>query len=515
MAGQHSGFSKVKEERIMPGSRKTRPSWPFPYLLLLVAAAFAAGCSTANTTNGDASNANHLDASGNSVSGWVVVPTGGSHTSSATLNYTANGGSFDCANCHGSDLSGGISKVSCYQNPAGCHHDPVSGWVAVPPGTQNHGVSAKKAPGSSGFVSCQICHGYSFSGGGSQVSCTNTAGCHGAAAASPHPAEPWRGSPYTHTNVDPSNAPVCAQCHFPGSPNNPANHPAAQAPAGTPPGCFNNTLCHGTAAEAPHPVPYNDSSHYTVTTATFPANCGTCHAVTGTSPVSAAPLCTTCHVAASPLTSLNCTSCHASPPSGGAPAGAAYPNVPGAHATHIALNSAGTPIACDTCHNGLGGGTLNHYNRANNVPGENALHVPPGDAAFLTTYNAKTGASLFDNSAALNCSNVSCHGGQATPNWQTGTLDVNTQCKNCHALGTAQYNSYYSGEHQFHVVDEGLACTICHNTTTLAVNHFTTLETTTMEGPASATIGGTDTAITSWDPTTKSCTPLCHGARIW
>jgi len=252
-----------------------------------------------------------------------------------------------------------------------------------------------------------------------------------------------------------------------------------------------------------------------VTTATFPANCGTCHAVTGTSPVSAAPLCTTCHVAASPLTSLNCTSCHASPPSGGAPAGAAYPNVPGAHATHIALNSAGTPIACDTCHNGLGGGTLNHYNRANNVPGENALHVPPGDAAFLTTYNAKTGASLFDNSAALNCSNVSCHGGQATPNWQTGTLDVNTQCKNCHALGTAQYNSYYSGEHQFHVVDEGLACTICHNTTTLAVNHFTTLETTTMEGPASATIGGTDTAITSWDPTTKSCTPLCHGARIW
>jgi len=258
-----------------------------------------------------------------------------------------------------------------------------------------------------------------------------------------------------------------------------------------------------------------------VTTATFPANCGTCHAVTGTSPVSAAPLCTTCHVAASPLTSLNCTSCHASPPSGGAPAGAAYPNVPGAHATHIALNSAGTPIACDTCHNGLGGGTLNHYNRANNVPGENALRVPPGDVALLVTYNAKTVPFSFDNTA-LSCSNVSCHGGQATPNWQTGTLDVNTQCTNCHALGSSQgnpqYNSEYSGEHQFHFTQLGntaTACKYCHNTTTLAVSHFTNLATTAMEGPASATIGGTGTNITSWVPATQSCTPTCHGTQTW
>jgi len=72
-----------------------------------------------------------------------------------------------------SDLSGGISNVSCFGNTAGCHHGPVSGWVAIPPASQNHGVSAKKAPGNSGFVSCKICHGSNFAGTTSAPSCLN------------------------------------------------------------------------------------------------------------------------------------------------------------------------------------------------------------------------------------------------------------------------------------------------------------------------------------------------------
>ena len=482
----------------MSGSRKKRPMRPFILLSLLAALAIAAGCSTANP-GGES----HIDASGQNIAGWLVVPSGGTHTNFATQEYIAGNGTFSCTQCHGADLSGGINGVSCFGNPAGCHHDPVANW-ATP---AVHGADAKKAPGSSGFASCRICHGNNFSGGGAKVSCFT---CHGVSA--PHPPKPWLisgGTTNTHTTTDSTNAPVCALCHSSGSPNNPANHPATPAAAGTPPGCFNGTMCHN---EAAHAVPFNATDHYSVTNTTFTANCGSCHAVTGTSSVSGAPLCTTCHTAGSPLTALSCTSCHANPPGGGT---TAYPNVAGAHAAHIALSSAGTTIVCDTCHNGLGTNTLNHYNRANALPGENALRVPPGDAAFPATYNAKTGASSFDNSAALSCTNVSCHGGQATPNWQTGALDVNTQCTNCHALGTAQYNSYNSGEHQFHVVDDGLSCTFCHNTTTLAVNHFTALETTTMEGPASATIGGTDTAIDSWDPTTKSCTPVCHETRTW
>ena len=741
----------------MSGTRKKRPMRPFILLSLLAALAFAAGCSTANSPGGES----HLDASGNSVAGWVVVPTGGSHSGAATQEYIAGSGSFSCTQCHGADLSGGITAASCFGNPAGCHHDPVAGWVAGQPATQEHGVSAKKAPGSSGFASCQICHGSDFSGGGANQSCFT---CH---VLTPHAPRPWRGPVYTHTDTDSANVPVCYQCHaYTGTanPNNPhvpptpapggtapgcyngtmchneaghpagwvATSPAAQphgdtakkdgtvsgqgfpycqtchganftggsanvscslchtpphapkpwrasagstythtdtveagnapvcytchaytgtpnpnnphvpptpAPGGTAPGCYNGTMCHnqaghpagwvvgppaaqphgdtakkdGTVAgqgfpscqtchgvnftggsanracflchpaphapkpwrasagstythtdtveagnaavcytchaytgtpnpnnphvpptpapggtlpgcfngtmchnEAGHAVPFNTATHYSVTNTTFTANCGSCHAVTGTSPVSGVPLCTTCHTAGSPLTALNCSSCHANPPAGAA---SAYPNAAGVHDTHIALSSAGTPITCNTCHNGLGTNTLNHYNRANARPGEDALRVPPGDVAFLATYSAKTGASSFDNSASLNCSDVSCHGGQTTPNWQTGALNVNTQCTNCHGSGTAQYNGYSSGRHSTHVSGVGFPCTVCHNTTTLAVNHFTTLGTTAMEGPASATIGGTGTNVTSYSA--PSCTPSltssqgCHGTRSW
>ncbi len=616
---------------------------PIGCLILLAALGAAAGCSTAESPGGSGTNMNHVLPSGSSVAGWLVVPSGGSHTSTATLDYIANGGISGCAQCHGSDLSGGISNVSCFSDTAtGCHHVTGAG-APVWSNPLAHGAAAKKAPGSSGFASCQICHGRDFSGGGTGIACadchgpahplpwrvangstfdhntTNTAnapvcfGCHadspagnpnnphrpptpaaagtppgcfngtmchnqpgaphpvGAAwvtpppaaqphgndakaapagatgfaycqdchgtgttppanfgggssgvdcylchgVSAPHAPAPWRtsaGSTYNHTSADPANAPVCQQCHFPGSPNNPAGHPPTPAPAGTAPGCFNSTLCHGQVG-APHPVPFNDASHYSVTSATFPGSCSSCHDVSAPSTKSG-PVCQTCHVAASPLTAVNCTSCHAVPPDGGAPAGAAYPNIAGAHSTHIALTSAGTPISCDTCHDGLGPSlqNLNHYNRAK-------ARVAPGDAALLATYNAQTVPFSFDNTA-LSCSNVSCHGGQATPDWRTGALDVNNQCTNCHVSGTTQFNSYVSGRHTLHVNLFGATaatCALCHNTTTLAANHFTALSTPAMEGPASATIGGTGTGILAGNyvAETKSCTPACHGTETW
>jgi predicted CxxxxCH...CXXCH cytochrome family protein len=602
---------------------------PVGCLILLAALGAAAGCSTAEPPGGSGTNMNHVLPSGSSVAGWLATPSGGTHASTATLDYIATGGSSGCTECHGSDLSGGISRVSCFGNTAGCHHGPVTGWVAAPPAAQQHGVSAKKAPGSSGFASCQICHGADFRTPRGGFTCYS---CH---TLTPHAPRPWRGLPYTHTDTDTANAPVCAQCHYPGSPNNPANHPATPAPAGTAPGCFNSTLCHaegghaagwvavppapqphGTAAKAangfpdcqtchganfsgsgaavsclntagchgalvssphppkpwdnaanythtntstsgspgnlsvcanchrnganlttfpppsppapagtapgcfnstlchsaggaaPHPVPYDNASHYAVTSTTFTGSCGACHDVSAPS-TKVGPVCQTCHVAASPLTALNCTSCHASPPNGGA--GAAYANIAGAHTVHVALGSAGTPVTCNTCHNGLGSGTLNHYNRAKS-------RVSPGDVFFNSSYLAESGTRSFDNVSTsptyLTCNAVSCHGGQATPNWQTGAINVNTQCTICHILGTTQYNSYNSGEHQRHVGDLGLSCTACHNTATLAGNHFTNLSTTAMEGPASTTIGGAGTLVTSYSGGT--CTGVsCHGNRSW
>ena len=86
-------------------------------LLLLVAFAGIAGCGSDNSPDVMVS-----------PPGWVAVPSGGQHATSATLTYISNGGTSSCAECHGADLSGGTSKVSCFGNPAGCHHGPVANW---------------------------------------------------------------------------------------------------------------------------------------------------------------------------------------------------------------------------------------------------------------------------------------------------------------------------------------------------------------------------------------------------
>jgi hypothetical protein len=96
---------------------------------------------------------------------------------------------------------------------------------------------------------------------------------------------------------------------------------------------------------------------------------------------------------------------------------------------------------------------------------------------------------------------------------------VNTQCTTCHVLGASagspENNSYFSGRHLLHVYSQGKACTVCHDTTKLAVNHFTTLNTAAMEGPASATLA---TALnyngTSCNPSAGGLTG-CHSSENW
>jgi predicted CxxxxCH...CXXCH cytochrome family protein len=265
-----------------------------------------------------------------------------------------------------------------------------------------------------------------------------------------------------------------------------------------------------------HLIPFLDPDHLGVNQADFDSDCSSCHAVSGSSPVSSAPACQVCHTAGSPLSPTGsfgvCTSCHGYPPDG---ALGTYPNVAGAHLVHLDLDllGAGTPVDCDTCHLSLGFVTQAHYDRANGRPGAGG-RVPPGDLAFDNVYNAQTGASSFDN-AALTCTNVSCHGGQTTPNFQMGTIDVNTNagCVQCHAFGTSQFNSFNSGEHEKHVIKEGLQCRECHNmdrATPGAQNHFAFLGTTRMEGPASDTFQDS-TGNVVYNTTANTCAGSCHG----
>ncbi len=224
---------------------------------------------------------------------------------------------------------------------------------------------------------------------------------------------------------------------------------------------------------------------------TDPASCIECHGDDLSGGISGVS-CLTCHVNGSPFVLTGCTSCHGNPPSGStAPNRAgAHNNVDGHFAPQVTL-----PDACNTCHNGAGTGTANHDNGV-------------VDVNFLSAYSAKSGTAVYNNADGT-CSNVSCHGGQTTPPWLTGTIDVGTQCTSCHTYGTSQYNSFVSGQHGLHVNVLQIACVACHDTTKLAVNHFRFLNTPQMEGPAAATINSN----VNYNGTT--CTPLCHGTDVW
>lgn len=146
-----------------------------------------------------------------------------------------------CASCHGSftdpTSTGGISKVSCFTCHANGPAHPA-GWSA---GNQHGRVGAGNVAGEfTGLASCARCHGADLKGGITAVSCTQ---CHTKA---PHPDRPWIGTSLaqaSHTLGSFTNAPECYKCHANGA--NFAGTPPPPPAPGTAPGCFNNTMCHG------------------------------------------------------------------------------------------------------------------------------------------------------------------------------------------------------------------------------------------------------------------------------
>ena len=518
------------------------------------------------------------------VHNWTNFQTAG-HSKAAYAND--NVVNAVCQECHNANIRFGNPPPQCHNCHAPFPLFHPAGWSAV----ADHGAAAKDAPSANrGFPFCQTCHGTAFTGSGNAPSCINQSLCHGTSGnpatpsalnQAPHAKRQWRtsaGTPLTHTSTasDNANADVCYVCH-----RNRAN--TISVPAPTPafdpaalPGCFNSSLCHGSAVAHPTGTSWlpgglhgatakadltycqvchadtaapatNPRFNILVNTSSANSSCENCHKTNTAHPpvdpakASGAPrwyfhrlsgnkhvACTQCHGAtlqgpaeggvgprcqdchrlgppivfpASVVQPATCTTCHMFPPDG---VPNQFPNIAGTHGIHNSF--AGVHDVCDSCHSGAGYGSgANHFM-------DNVVNL-----AFLSRYNARTGAASYA-AGTLSCSNVSCHGGQTTPNWRTGTIDVNTQCTSCHALGTAQYNSYNSGEHN-RSDHRSKACTVCHNTTTLAVNHFTTLGTTAMEGPASATIGGGSTTVSTYVPSTGSCTPsntsVCHATERW
>jgi predicted CxxxxCH...CXXCH cytochrome family protein len=415
---------------------------------------------------------------------------GGAHTHTDT----DSGNAPVCAQCHANGLNSSVqpnppaaagTEPGCF-NSTLCHGEVghATGWSSP----DVHGASAKDAPGtSSGFAYCETCHGTDFAGGSSNQSCFT---CHGVSA--PHSPKPWRDATRTHTTTNSQNATVCNQCHAYGA--NSSRQPNPPATSGTAPDCFNNTLCHGTDV-AGHTLPFTASTdhgpvakadltyceechaspvggagsnpRFNVTIGNLVNGCEDCH-VTNTAhpkPWSAdnayatshqsagnmanacvlchgvsltggtGPACSTCHTAGSPLSLINCASCHASPPSG-----ATAPDRAGSHAKHYTIT-----VACGSCHSNAGSGTALHYNAT-------------VDVAISPTYNG-TGPASFDASAHT-CSNVSCHadaysaGTVTTPAWGTAS-----GCGTCH--GNSANGAPNTGSHTTHLATSA-SCGDCH-----------------------------------------------------
>jgi predicted CxxxxCH...CXXCH cytochrome family protein len=261
-----------------------------------------------------------------------------------------------------------------------------------------------------------------------------------------------------------------------------------------------------------HPIPFlstdlstGGNPHQTVNLAQFNGDCSTCHDEAGSS-AKGGPVCTVCHTLGPPvatgMTAGTCLSCHVGTSfTTQGPTGNAWPNLKGSHPKHLALATftRATPALptglasaafprCQACHfKSLPGDTANtHYSNANKRAAS-PITSGPASVAIHATFNAQSGTAGFVSSAsAFTCSNVSCHGGQVTPGWQTGTLTVNanTWCITCHKMASTatQYNDATGRHASKH---NGMSCDHCHDMTQAkagAQNHFKYLDTTVVSG---------------------------------
>ncbi len=322
--------------------------------------------------------------------------------------FRADSGS--CISCHGVDLQGGISKVSCYSasiDGQRCHPGGPGGHSMGWSDPANHGTAAKGPPGDalSGLASCTPCHGTGFQGG-SGLSCFS---CHGVPA--PHPRGSWRGR-LTHTTTHQGNAPVCAQCH-----DNPGND--------LPPACFNNSLCHG---ETGHPAGWAAASSHGAAAKRAPGS------MTGFE------VCTGCHGSNfGGGTGRACSACHGVP--------APHPRSPWRNGlTHTDTNRANAPV-CARCHDNPGNSLPPNCFNGSLCHAEASGH-PPGWSA-----SSQHGQAAMTSPGFPDCQR--CHGNS----FQGGSSGQS--CFSCHGIN-APHASNWRGRHDGTRTAYASVCAQCH-----------------------------------------------------
>ena len=422
-------------------------SWIKTITLLLAAAALLA-CSSGNGTPA------LTDRSGNHPTDWLeqhwLVAGSIAGKSATDAPAAASAAKLTCQECHGSDLLGGVSKVSCFnaQGPNGqlCHATRLGhpqGWErAIQHG---QGGAMASAGTTSGFAYCARCHGSDFRGGtGSGAAAVSCFSCHVTPpghTTAPHPAAPWIGGGFmSHATTSPTNAAVCLRCHAGG--NNfgavivsPKRAASPDAPA---PDCFNNTLCHGGSVAPPHAA---GAAYLSVAQHGIDAT-GNPDGLPAPRVALSLTLCRACHAGADGRFNLpsnnmagGCETCHSAgtahpvpwlPGRSGAGATPSSPNTT-SHATVVLAN---LTTDCALCHGAALDGGAGAKGGAPSCLSQNAI--------FATSCHARNPKDV------PGC--ISCHEHQAydpvTQRPATGAhaahLDVpGVSCDACHAGGGA------------------------------------------------------------------------------
>ncbi|NVN89144.1 MAG: hypothetical protein HXX11_00955 [Desulfuromonadales bacterium] len=478
-------------------------------VLLISAVLLLASCSNGN---GKAVGIDPI--TGKHAAGWAVAGTGGAHPSA----FHANPGA--CSECHGLDLRGGTSKVSCFsasRSGISCHANGPGLPHTVP--FTNHGNEARAV---SDF--CLGCHQDAANAAGSKppgcqnchltspvTSPSNCISCHSKppnAAAYPNSA----GSHSSHGALNVvENATLtagCDQCHS-GLGLGTADH--------------QNRSRQRAAALLPNALVFGALATSQSTNAT---SCDTtwCHGgntafIPQNNPVRTAPVWGTPFPVASVLgtggaagTSGSgfCAQCHGYPP---------------LTASHAGVTAA----QCTTCHSHLNADGLTFNNPAKHVNGviDVVVHSFPFPGSVPAHNTAVNGAG---------CRSASCHPVDVAGSAYPVTRGTPPNCRACHLNSSPTTYPHCSGCHGsaandttpllagrpiggttfpnrpgLHNIGNHLIwdCTVCHLITDTSASHGWSggIRSTTTQIKL---VSGLTLGINSWNPATGQCTASCH-----
>ncbi len=194
-------------------------------------------------TSGQSCKACHPSESGHPATGFVERGDA-FHGDS----YNSRGEAY-CAACHGDNLKGGYTEVTCYDCHNGPSGHPDEGWLD-PAHANFHGLEAS----SRGLSECATCHGDDFTGGTSGQSCFE---CHD--GPSGHPLTDWLDTDnesFHAQRLIETGLAYCAGCHgddFTGGDANVSCYTCHDGPGGHPATGWLDTASdnfHGLAASS-------------------------------------------------------------------------------------------------------------------------------------------------------------------------------------------------------------------------------------------------------------------------